>query len=56
MDESMKWRATPTLPIVRVDDTLQIYLDPRIKAAPLTCNRQRELQIRVVAATTATTA
>jgi len=35
MDESVKWRATPTLPIVRVDDTLDIYIAPTIKAVPL---------------------
>jgi hypothetical protein len=34
MDEYVKWRATPTLPMVRVDDTLEIYA-PTIRAVPL---------------------
>jgi hypothetical protein len=48
MDESVKWRAAPTLPIVQVDDTLEVYIAPTLKlllrAATATINRYSKLE------------
>jgi hypothetical protein len=50
MDKSVKWQATPTLPIVRSDDTLEVYIAPAIKAVP---RDDQPGQIGVFATTTA---